>query len=100
MSEPIYTNQKQVRAAFWRDNPNADRKRITDYSGEGDTMKINKYLTVYVVQGAYGQGWEDVCAEETGKEARARLKEYRENETQYAHRLITRRELNPNYTAN
>lgn len=36
----------------------------------------------YVLQGnyGYGHGWEDLCAEETRKEARERLKEYRENE--------------------
>lgn len=34
----------------------------------------------YEVQGNYGYGWECVTAEPTYKEARARLKEYRENE--------------------
>lgn len=43
------------------------------------------------VQGNYGQGWEDVCAEDTYKEARVRLKEYRENEPEYRHRLVVRR---------
>jgi hypothetical protein len=33
--EYTYTNQAQVRAAFWRDNPNAQRRKITDYSGKG-----------------------------------------------------------------
>ena len=30
-----YTSQKAIRAAFWRDNPNASKRRITDYSGKG-----------------------------------------------------------------
>jgi hypothetical protein len=36
----------------------------------------------FVLQGnyGYGNGWEDLTAEETRKEIRARLREYRENE--------------------
>jgi hypothetical protein len=45
----------------------------------------------YQVHGDYGQGFEEVCAEDTHKEARARLKEYRENEPQYRHKLVVRR---------
>lgn len=30
-----YTNQKQIRAAFWDAHPEADRKRITHYTGTG-----------------------------------------------------------------
>jgi hypothetical protein len=29
------TTQKELRAAFWRDNPQASKKRITNYSGNG-----------------------------------------------------------------
>lgn len=43
------------------------------------------------VQGSYGCGWEDVTAEDSYREARARLREYRENQPQYPHRLIKRR---------
>ena len=57
--------------------------------------KKNKYLYLYVIQGNYGCGWEDVTAEESWKEARTRLKEYRVNEPEYAHRQIERRELRP-----
>jgi hypothetical protein len=41
-----------------------------------------KTRDVWVVQGnyGYGHGWEDVTAEETWKEIRQRVKEYRENE--------------------
>ena len=42
----------------------------------------------YEIQGHYGQhGWECVCTEETMAEARARLKEYDENEPGIRHRI-------------
>lgn len=46
----------------------------------------------YIVQGnyGYGQGFEDECTEETRKEAKERLKEYREN-APGVYRLIVRR---------
>jgi hypothetical protein len=56
--------------------------------------KKNKWKDEFVVQGNYGQGWEDVTSEGTHSEARQRLKEYNENETMYGHRLITRKVLN------
>ena len=30
-----YTNQKQIRAAFWEQHPEADRRKITDHAGTG-----------------------------------------------------------------
>ena len=54
-------------------------------------MHQRKTKTIYVVQGDYGQGWEDVTEENTRKEAADRLKEYRDNMTEYPHQLITRR---------
>ena len=54
-------------------------------------MYIRKTYDEYEIQGNYGQGWEMVCAGETHKDARARLKEYRENEPQYPHRIIKKR---------
>lgn len=58
--------------------------------------KPNKYIYLYVIQGnyGYGHGWEDLCASEDRREARADLKAYRENEPQTPHRMIKRRELN------
>ena len=43
----------------------------------------------YAVQGYYSRhyGWETVCEEETRAEAIGRLREYDENEPQYAHRI-------------
>lgn len=37
----MMTTQKQVRAAFWRDHPNADRKRIADYAGTGKMYRTD-----------------------------------------------------------
>lgn len=52
-----------------------------------------KWSTEYVVQGNYGYGYEDECAEETMREARQRLREYRENGPG-TYRLITRKVKN------
>ena len=53
--------------------------------------KKPKKRTIFVLQGTYGHGWEDLTAEETRSEIRQRLKEYRENEGGN-YRIITRRE--------
>lgn len=55
--------------------------------------KQNKYLYLFVVQGFYSYGWEDLTQSESLKEARADLKAYRDNEPG-AFRIIQRRELN------
>ena len=57
--------------------------------------KMNKYNYIFVLQGNYGQGYEDLTAEESFKAIRDRLKEYRENEGG-SYRIINRRELNIN----
>lgn len=54
---------------------------------------MNKYTYLLVLQGDYGRGWEDLTAETTWREARARAREYRENEGG-TYRTIKRRELN------
>ena len=59
----------------------------------------SKTVEVYVLQGNYGIGWEDLVEYDDYTEARNDLKEYRENEPKYVHRLITRRVPNPNYNA-
>lgn len=54
---------------------------------------MNKYTYLFVLQGQYGQGWEDLSAALTRREVREDLKAYRDNEGgQY--RIIQRRELN------
>ena len=45
---------------------------------------------VYVIQGNYGHGWEDVYATTNKREARETLACYRENESVYTHRLVIR----------
>lgn len=52
-----------------------------------------KFVYLYVVQGYYkpGHGWEDLCASEVWKEAKADARAYREN-TPAPIRIIHRRE--------
>jgi hypothetical protein len=54
-------------------------------------MYQRKTKDEYEVQGYYAHGWECVTAEDDRKEARARLREYNENEPQYAHRIVKKR---------
>jgi hypothetical protein len=51
-----------------------------------------KTRDVFTVQGFYFGTWEDETSENTRREAIERLKEYRENMPEYAHRLIKTRE--------
>jgi hypothetical protein len=59
-------------------------------------MKLTKYVTVFVVQGNYGCGWEDECCSTDRREAREDLKSYRVN-SPYGSRMITRRVLREKY---
>jgi len=56
--------------------------------------KPTKYEYIFVLQGnyGYGDGWEDLTAEDTLREAKMRKKEYRENEGGN-YRIINRRVL-------
>lgn len=70
--------------------------------GRAHATRARKTRDIYVVQGnyGYGQGWEDLTAEDDRKEGRERLREYRENESGVPFRLIKRRErLAPATTA-
>ena len=59
--------------------------------------KQNKYTYLYVVQGDYGSGFEDLTASESRPEARRDLRDYVKNDTSaHALRIIQRRELNEN----
>ena len=55
--------------------------------------RARKTRDEFIVQGnyGYGDGWEDLTAEDTRAEGRKQLRCYRENEPQYSHRLIVRR---------
>lgn len=59
-------------------------------------MKANKYSYLYILQGFYSMGWEDLCAEEQTPEGRKLIlqdkKDYQENEGG-VYRIIKRREL-------
>lgn len=50
-----------------------------------------KTKEVYVLQGNYGYGWDDILEEDSWLDAKRSLQEYRENESEYPHRVITRR---------
>jgi hypothetical protein len=52
---------------------------------------IRKTKDEYVLLSNYGQGWEEEITEETFKEIKQRLKEYRENAPQYAYSYKKRR---------
>jgi hypothetical protein len=58
------------------------------------SKRVPKTRLIWVVQGnyGYGSGWEDVTAEESSKEIRERIREYRENEPGVPFRLRRRRE--------
>jgi hypothetical protein len=49
-----------------------------------------KFVNVWIVQGNYGYGWDDLCAGDTWREVREDLRDYRNNEP-YPHRAIRRR---------
>lgn len=36
-----YTNQKQIRRAFWELYPNADKRKVKDFSGKGKMYKAD-----------------------------------------------------------
>lgn len=43
-------------------------------------MKRNKFIYLYVLQGHYECGWEDLTASESMREVKENCKDYRENE--------------------
>lgn len=71
----------------------ADHKKYSylEYSITEKPPRAKKYEYLFVLQGHYGQGWEDLTASEERQEVRQNLKEYRDNEGG-AYRIIRRRE--------
>jgi len=53
--------------------------------------KHPKTREVYVVKSNHGYGWDDVSQENTYMNGKIRTREYRENEKNASHKLITRR---------
>lgn len=49
-------------------------------------------MKLWITQANYGQGWEDVTASTDRLGGQRDLKDYRDNEPQYPHRLISRDE--------
>lgn len=67
-------------------------------------MKANKYAYLFVLQGLYAHGWEDLCAtdkreRDAWKQIKTHRQEYRENEGG-RYRIIERREVNSNAQEN
>ena len=59
-------------------------------------MKNNKYIYLFVLQGCYGYGWDDLTTSENLKEIRQDRKAYRDNENGM-YRIIKRIEENQFY---
>ena len=53
---------------------------------------IRKTKDVWVIESNYGYGFEETTASDDRREARADLKAYRDNQPEYAHRLVCKRE--------
>lgn len=56
-------------------------------------MKQTKYGYLVIIQGHYGNGWEDLACYETWKSSREDFRLYQENEPTIPHRRINRRVL-------
>jgi hypothetical protein len=52
---------------------------------------VRKTIDEYEIQGNYGYSWDYLCSEFTYKQAKQTLKEYRENESQYLHKIVHKR---------
>ena len=59
--------------------------------------KPNKWVLAHVVQGNYGQGWEDVAASDKLSEAKANRREHQTNQPEYPCRIVHRRVLREKY---
>ena len=67
-------------------------KVVQKFKAVSHTMAYErKTIDTWELQLNYGYGWEYTLTEYTRKEARERLKEYRENQPQYPARLVKKR---------
>lgn len=55
-------------------------------------MYQRKTKDIYIIMGYYGYGWDELATYETRAEALEDYKLYKENEPQYMHKLIKKRE--------
>jgi hypothetical protein len=93
----VYLGRKLIDTVFGsapRDNEDM-RKSLVNHDGYDPSIRVvtprRKMETEYEIQGNYGQGWECETTEIDFDEARKRLKEYRSNMPEYAHRILRRR---------
>jgi len=61
------------------------------------SKKVNKYLYGWALYVNYGGGWEHELFEESRKEIKDRIREYKENCPQWPIKVSQRRELNPSW---
>lgn len=73
------------------------KKKKKSYKESAFIEDTNKWNTEYVIQGNYGNGWDDLVTYTNKSEADADLRIYNKEESQYRHRLITRKVQNPNW---
>lgn len=59
-------------------------------------MRTPKFVYLFVLQGDYGQGWEDLTASVDRSEMVTDRRAYRENEGG-SYRIVQRREPNPDH---
>ena len=90
---PAQLDREIAKALAGRTNRRSTHSTVVGAT-PGKSKRAAKTKLIHVVQGnyGYGQGWEDLTAEDTRKEALVRLREYRENEAGTPFRLIRRRE--------
>jgi hypothetical protein len=97
----VYLAGKKIDTVFYSGQGTAtvDREEVRtslvnhDGYDTGITVRENHKMTKhteFVIQGSYGQGWEDENTELTRADGVRSLREYRENMPQYPHRMITR----------
>lgn len=71
----------------WSDSTSWIRTIDLNLRETEEAIKFLEPKKLYCVKGNYGQGWEIVYNTENRQDALDRLKEYNENEKQYAHKL-------------
>lgn len=95
----VYKGRKLIDTVFYSGNTETadDVKRsLINHDGYDADIRVTKARgkptteVQHIVQGNYGHGWEDLTGSTDYKEAKANLKDYRENDSNPT-RLIKRR---------
>jgi hypothetical protein len=91
----VYDNGRWIDTLFTQEtDPKEVRRSLINHDGYSDTIRVRAcWEDRLIIQGNYGQGWEDESEYGPGEYANARsdLKEYRMAAPEYGHRLITRK---------